>query len=178
MISIYNEKWFVIAAFAALTCFFPAFAVASAEAAWTGIVTYVVDGDTVRVRPPGGGKPVSVRIDGIDAPEICQSGGTVARDALQRQVLGKRVMVHAKVRDDYGRLVARIVLNRQDQGKWLVAQGLAWSYRYRNNPGPYALQQGRAQAEGLGMFSHIYAAAPIYPGVFRKQHGSCYAGYR
>lgn len=134
MISIYNEKWFVIAAFAALTCFFPAFAVASAEAAWTGIVTYVVDGDTVRVRPPGGGKPVSVRIDGIDAPEICQSGGTVARDALQRQVLGKRVMVHAKVRDDYGRLVARIVLNRQDQGKWLVAQGLAWSYRYRNNP--------------------------------------------
>lgn len=141
-------------------------------------MTYVVDGDTVRVQPAGGGKPVSIRIDGIDAPEICQSGGTAARDALKRRVLGKRVVVQGRVRDDYGRLVARIVLHKQDQGKWLVSQGLAWSYRYRNNAGPYAVQQGRAQAEKLGMFARTHAAAPLYPAEFRKKNGSCYARYR
>ncbi|MEO6319809.1 MAG: thermonuclease family protein [Polaromonas sp.] len=175
MISLYKAKLLVFAAFAALAGASPALASTSSDAVWTGVVTYVVDGDTVRVRPPDGGEPVSIRIDGIDAPEICQSGGTAARDALNRRVLGKRVVVQAKVRDDYGRLVARIVLNRQDQGKWLVAQGLAWSYRYRNNPGPYALPQGRAEAAGLGMFARIHAAAPVYPAEFRKQHGSCYA---
>ena len=177
MISLDKAKSLVVAAFAALACCAPALASSvSSKASWSGVVTYVVDGDTVRVRPPDGGKPVSIRIDGIDAPEICQAGGTLARDALQRRVLGQRVVVQGKVRDDYGRLVARIVLNNQDQdqGQWLVAQGLAWSYRYRNNAGPYALQQRRAQAAGLGMFGRAYAAAPVYPGEFRKQHGSCY----
>ena len=178
MISRYKATALAIAVFAALACASPALAAASSQTSWTGLVTYVVDGDTVRVRPPDGGEPVSIRIDGIDAPEICQSGGTVARDALKRRVLGERVVVQGKVRDNYGRLVARIVLNKQDQGKWLVSQGLAWSYHYRNNAGPYAVEQGRAQAARLGMFARAYAAAPVYPAEFRKKHGSCYARYR
>lgn len=169
---------FAAAAFAALACAFPAPASALSTASWTGVVTYVVDGDTVRVSPPDGGKPVSIRIDGIDAPEICQSGGPEARDALSRRLLGKHVVIQSKVRDSYGRQVARVVFNRQDQGKWLVTQGLAWSYRYRNNAGPYAVQQRHAQATRLGMFAPVYAEAPVYPGDFRKQHGSCYPKYR
>ena len=178
MIFLFKAKLCAIVIVATLTLSAPAFALASSDAVWNGVVTYVVDGDTVRVRPPDGSKPVSIRIKGIDAPEICQSGGIAARDALKRKVLGKRVMVQGKARDDYGRVVARIVLNRQDQGKWMVSQGLAWSYRHRNNAGPYALEQDRAQAAGLGMFALIQVAAPIYPGEFRKKHGSCYANYR
>ena len=151
----------------------PVFASRGAGAAWSGVVSYVVDGDTVRVRPPGGGKLVSIRMDGIDAPEICQAGGTMSRDALKRRVLGKRVAVYGKIHDDYGRLLARIDLNRQDQGKWMVAHGQAWSYRYRGSAGPYALEQGRAKAAGLGVFSRTHARAPVYPRDFRKLHGSC-----
>ena len=44
------------------------------------IVTYMIDGDTLYVRPVEGGKTVSVRIDGIDAPEICQIGRQQARE--------------------------------------------------------------------------------------------------
>ncbi|MDB5742797.1 MAG: thermonuclease family protein [Polaromonas sp.] len=171
----------MLAIFATLLNFSSMGAAAAARTArtsWTGVVTYVVDGDTVRIQRPKGSKPVSVRIDGIDAPEICQPGGTAARDALKRRVLGKPVVVQSKARDNYGRLVARIVFDQQDQGGWLVAQGLAWSYRYRNNAGPYAAQQGRAQKARLGMFSPVYAAAPVYPAEFRKKHGSCYARYR
>ena len=144
------------------------------EAVWWGVVTYVVDGDTVHVRPDDGGKPVSIRLDGIDAPEICQPGGVASREALGQQALGQRVAVQGRHQDDYGRLLARIVLNDEDLGQWMVAQGLAWSYRYRRSVGPYALQQDRAQAARRGMFSPIYAAPAVYPRAFRKQHGSCY----
>lgn len=178
MSSLYKAILLAVAAFAALAFSSAALADPVSKAGRTGVVTYVVDGDTVRVRMPGGAKPVSVRIYGIDAPEVCQSGGTAARDALKRRVLGQRVLVQGKVRDDYGRLVARIILNKQDQGEWLVAQGLAWSYRYRSNAGPYALQQDYAQAAALGMFARHQAAAPVYPGEFRKRHGSCYARHR
>ena len=70
-----------------------AFAARRPQAAWFGVVTYVVDGDTVRVRPPGGGKPVSIRLEGIDAPEICQSGGPLTREAVQSRLHWQRVAV-------------------------------------------------------------------------------------
>lgn len=142
--------------------------------AWSGVVSYVVDGDTLRVRPPGGGKPVSVRISGIDAPEICQAGGTASRDALMRKLLGQRVAVHGRGHDDYGRLLAKISFKGEDTGRWMVAQGLAWSYRNRGSAGPYAAQQRQARAAGLGIFSPSHAVPPVYPARFRKQHGSCH----
>ena len=40
---------------------------------WLARVNYVVDGDSIWVRPDGGGARVRLRIDGVDAPEICQT---------------------------------------------------------------------------------------------------------
>ena len=149
-----------------------ALAVPRPDAAWSGVVTHVVDGDTVRVRPPGGAKPVSIRLEGIDAPEICQSGGRLARDALKRQLLGQRVAVYSRARDDYGRLVARISINGEDQGQWMVANGYAWSYRYRRSAGPYAAEQRSAKLAKIGIFA-VDAAVPVKPQAFRKLYGSC-----
>ena len=139
---------------------------------WSGVVTYVVDGDSVRVRPLQGGKPVSVRVDGIDAPEICQSGGDTARDALKRRVLGLQVVIEGKTRDDYGRLLARIILDGDDVGARMVKDGHAWSYRYRGSAGPYAAQQRLAESARRGIFA-VGGEAAVYPAVFRKQHGAC-----
>lgn len=158
-----------------LACCVPARASAPTQAMWMGVVTYVVDGDTVWVRPADGGKPVSVRVDGIDAPEICQPGGGISRDALKRRALGQRIAVFGRHHDDYGRLLARLELNGDDLGQWMVSQGQAWSYHYGRRPGPYALQQGRAKAAGLGLFSRSHAMPPVYPRAFRKQHGPCHA---
>ena len=114
-----------IVAFAAISASSRALAWTASRAPWAGVVTYVVDGDTLQVRPTEGGKPVSIRIDGIDAPEICQPGGAISRNALMRKLLGKRVLVYSKVHDAYDRLVARLILNGEDQGRWMVAHGLA-----------------------------------------------------
>jgi micrococcal nuclease len=139
---------------------------------WPGVVTYVVDGDSIHVRPLPGGKPVRIRIDGIDAPEICQRGGDTARDALNRHVRGRQVVVEGKTRDDYGRLVARILADGDDVGERMVLDGQAWSYRYRGSGGPYAAQQRLAESARRGIFADTNAKA-VYPGAFRKQHGTC-----
>ena len=173
--TLWHEKSvLLIAVFAAISAPFPALAWTASQAPWAGVVTYVVDGDTLQVRALEGGKPVSIRIDGIDAPEICQPGGTMSRNALMRKLLGKRVLVYSKVHDRYDRLVARIVLNGEDQGRWMVAHGLAWSYRYRSYAGPYIEQQHQAEKTGLGLFSPVLTPEPAYPGKFRKAHGNCY----
>ena len=36
-------------------------------------VIHVTDGDSLRVRPADGGDPVTVRLEGIDAPELDQT---------------------------------------------------------------------------------------------------------
>lgn len=137
---------------------------------WWGTVTWVVDGDTVRVRPLGSGRPVPVRLMGIDAPEICQSGGPAARDALKRQLMRQRVLVHSQAHDPYGRVLARLAVNGDDPAARLVAGGWVWSYQYRTGQGPYAVQQRQAEVQHLGLFA---GGSPEDPAAFRKRHGAC-----
>jgi endonuclease YncB( thermonuclease family) len=138
---------------------------------WWGTVTWVVDGDTVRVRPLVGNlRPVAVRLNGIDAPEICQKGGVAARDALQRQLKGQRVRVHSEAHDRYGRVLGRLDVDGQDPAARLVSLGWAWAYEYRTGHGPYAAQQRQAERLNLGLFA---SGLPEEPAAFRKRHGAC-----
>lgn len=144
----------------------------SAPHSWRGEVAYVVDGDTLHVRPLGGGKPVSLRLDGIDAPEICQTGGRAARDALKQRLLGRQVVVIGSANDRYQRLVARVELDGQDQGAWLVASGWAWAWQFGEGRGPYAAMQQSARLARKGLFTAD--PTPQTPKAFRQRHGSCY----
>jgi micrococcal nuclease len=168
------SRWLVLLLIAACCGAVPV-STAAAEpqrARWAGVVTYVVDGDTVRVRPLQGGKPVSIRVEGIDAPEICQTGGQAAREALSRRVLGRQVVIEGRSHDDYGRLLGKVLLDGADMGERMVTDGHAWSYRYRGSGGPYAAQQQLAESARRGIFADATTAA-VYPRVFRKQNGAC-----
>ncbi len=143
---------------------------AGAAQLWQGTVTRVSDGDTLWLRPAAGGKPVKVRISGIDAPEICQPGGPAARKALAARVLGRQLGVRARGQDDYGRTIAALELDGEDLAAWMVSQGHAWSYGFGRDGGPYAAQQARAQAASRGLFADRAALAPR---LFRKRHGPC-----
>jgi micrococcal nuclease len=136
----------------------------------TGVVTYVGDGDTLWVRLSSGGEPVKVRFQGMDAPEICQDWGPQATRALKARAVRKEVVLNTRARDDYGRILARVDMDGEDLGAWMVAQGHAWSYHYRRDPGPYATQERSARSEKRGLWA---ANAPTEPREFRKQHGSC-----
>jgi micrococcal nuclease len=135
-----------------------------------GVVTHVTDGDSLWVRPASGGAPREVRLQGIDAPEICQAFGASARDALAARVLHRRVAVNSRARDKYRRALGRVTVNGQDLGAWMVGRGNAWSYRFRRDVGPYAAQEARARNARLGLWADGPA---IEPREFRKRHGSC-----
>ena len=137
---------------------------------WPGIVSYVVDGDTLHVRPMEGGAVHKIRLIGIDAPEICQTGGVAARKALHERIHRRAVMVSPRGVDVYGRDLAAIYLSREDVGQWMVQRGHAWSSRYQQDSGLYAQEEENAIFLGRGLFAQMPAE---YPRDFRRRHGRC-----
>lgn len=142
---------------------------------WHGTVTYVTDGDTLWIQPSNQAQndrsARKIRIEGIDAPELCQRYGKQSKNALKQLLFQKNVTIHTRRVDDYGRDVAKITLETRDIGTWMVSQGHAWSYHYRHSAGPYAVQERDAQSAKRGLFA---ASSPTEPRVFRREHGSCH----
>ena len=139
-----------------------------AKGSFAGKVSFVSDGDTLWVQPDSGGPPRKLRIDGIDAPEICQTGGAASREMLAQRALHQRVSVTVRRYDTYGRGLARIQLDGKDLGAQMVVAGQAWSYRWRQNPGPYAAEEAVARQSRRGLFA---TGQPELPRGFRKRHG-------
>ena len=145
--------------------------------AWAARVTHVVDGDSIWVRPDAGGRRVRLRLDGIDAPEICQSLGPESRAAMQALALDQRVQVTVWAYDRYGRAVAT-VLRQSDQADvaaQLVSQGWAWSEGYRGSLGRYWREEATARHADRGVFAERW---PETPSEFRRRHGPCLAPAR
>ena len=142
----------------------------AAQVTYAGVVTRVVDGDTVWLKTPALGQPLKVRLSGIDAPEICQTGGVQARDALVGRVLGQQVTLKSRAHDDYGRTLGTVYLNGQDINRWLVTNGHAWVYRFRQKKPLYSEDFAQARAARRGLFSDVEA---LDPRAFRKAYGSC-----
>jgi endonuclease YncB( thermonuclease family) len=151
------------------------FAQAQAAYVFVGRVSYVTDGDTLWVQADRGGAPLKLRLTGLDAPEICQAGGAAAKAALMALTLQQRVRVTVKRKDMYGRGLAQLQLGGLDVSAEMVRQGQAWSYRWRQNLGPYAAEEAGAREARRGLFAQPY---PENPRNFRKRHGSCYKNRR
>ena len=162
-------RWAVVSATACLLGLSMT-ASAGAAKAFSGRITQVSDGDTVWVLPDRGGPPRKLRLDGMDAPELCQPEGPAAREVLAAWALRRHVEVTVRRYDDYGRGLARIRLDGQDLGARMVREGHAWSYRYRRDPGPYLTEENEARARQRGLFRQ---AAPEVPRAFRQRHGPC-----
>jgi endonuclease YncB( thermonuclease family) len=105
-----------------------AIAQAPAGASPGATVISVGDGDTIRVRMNG--KPITVRLACIDAPETAQQPyGQQARSYLQQRLpLGSTVKLEQKTTDRYGRLVAE-VFNGININLAMVEDGQAFVYR-------------------------------------------------
>jgi endonuclease YncB( thermonuclease family) len=148
----------------------PLFGTVAAAESFDAAVTHVSDGDTVYVRLPRGGPSQAVRVLGIDAPEICQSHGAQARDALADRIAQRVVRIHAEGHDGFGRTLGRISMRGEDIGGWMVREGHAWSYRFHRSPGPYVREERLARLSHRGLWRD---ARPVEPRDFRKLHGPC-----
>ena len=134
-----------------------------------GVVTRVIDGDTL-VFQPAGNPPLDVRLRDIDAPESCQPWGAEAKKALEEMALGKQATLSASGRDAYGRTLGLVTIDEQSLSKRLVEDGHAWSVRTKWDNGPLVKQERQAKALSRGLHSQ---AGAIPPKEFRRVKGAC-----
>lgn len=115
-------------------------------------VATAIDGDTLKI----GGR--SVRIHGIDAPEMKQRcgdwpAGELAQEALAGMVTGRTVRCESRGNDRYGRMLASCKVDGFDIGAEMVRSGMALAFvRYSQD---YVGQEAEAKAASRGM--HGYA---------------------
>jgi micrococcal nuclease len=113
-------------------------------------VTSVHDGDTLTGINESK-EQVKVRLDAIDAPELSQPYGQASRKALAEKVFGKVVTVTTKKRDQYGRVIGHVIVDKRDVNLELLEEGAVWHYgQYdRNKRLREAEQSARAAKKGL-----------------------------
>jgi endonuclease YncB( thermonuclease family) len=148
-------------------------AIPASAAPLQGKVTKVFDGDSLLFQPAGGGKPLEVRLKDIDAPEICQPGGTEARDYLEEFVKDKSVKLDTGPADAYGRTLGVLTVDEMNLNQRMVAEGHAWSIRTKWNQGPFVAQEKMATALKRGLHANPGA---IQPSEWRRNKGPCGAG--
>ena len=142
-------------------------AASTGEFTQKGVVTQVVDGDTLQVRLASG-RTERVRLIGIDAAERGACFAAPAAERARQLALSKPVVLRGDrtqdTRDRYGRLLAYGLPGGRDLGYQLVAGGFAKVYVYRDpfqRLGAYRTAESRAKSAPAGTWKAC--GSPIRP---------------
>eukprot|EP00931_Biecheleriopsis_adriatica_P077322 TRINITY_DN50914_c0_g1_i1.p1 TRINITY_DN50914_c0_g1~~TRINITY_DN50914_c0_g1_i1.p1 ORF type:complete len:288 (+),score=52.86 TRINITY_DN50914_c0_g1_i1:37-864(+) len=150
----------------------------------SGQVVSVADGDTIRVRhrplwarlrplPKFRRKSeetISIRVAAVDAPEVSHQGKEAqpfskeSKEFTASQTLDKHVSIKVLSRDQYGRIVAKVMYGmwpfRKNLSKQLLQRGLAAIYRssgaeiaFEGEQDVYERIEAAAKKRKLGMWS-------------------------
>ena len=130
---------------------------------------WVVDGDSIRIGS------ISIRLEGIDAPEWDQTctdpGGRTwacgrsASRQLKERAAGRTLRCQPKAIDRYGRTIATCLLpDGSDLNAWLVREGWAVAYGFSRI---YVAEEAEAKAAKRGIWSGSF----VYPSEWRRQKG-------
>lgn len=143
---------------------------------FSGVVTKVLDGDTIRVIPDAiitGVKvykdgSISVRLRGIDAPEKTQPYGMEAKEYLKGLVMRKRVRIQIKDTDRYGRIDGYVYVGSLNVNLEMVKSGYAWAYeKYLDRP--YASEFYSAERDARMARKGLWQQSnPLPPWEYRK----------
>lgn len=99
-------------------------------ATFSGVVTKVIDGDTLNVENKGG-KTTAIRLTLVDAPETNEPGYTQAKNFVSQNCLDKAAVVDPDNSQNlsYGRLVAVVYCDGLNINEAVIANGFATIYR-------------------------------------------------
>lgn len=132
---------------------------------FTGKCISVTDGDTLKVLLSDKSR-LTVRLEGIDAPESKQDHGDKAKRALAALVMSKEITVRKTSEDRYGRTLGYIVADDVDVNAKLVEDGWAWHYSEYNCEDRFDALEKSARDARRGLWAH---ERPIPPWEYRSR---------
>jgi len=136
---------------------------------WEATLWAVKDGDTLIVLR--GREAITVRLQGIDAPELDQEFGEESRGVLEALVKDRMLKVEETGRDDYGRTVAAVVRDDGlDIGHELVGRGMAWYYPQYSDSATLDEAERKARERRKGLWAS--EKNPVAPWEYRNNAGS------
>lgn len=121
------------------------------------------DGDSLTV------SGISVRLFGIDAPELsqtCRRGATQwkcgeeAKSQLQAMLDGQQVSCRSLGTDDYGRALAVCTAGKWELNRAMVQTG--WATAFRRYSDAYVAEEIQAKTAGVGIWSSEFEAPEDY----------------
>lgn len=119
-------------------------------------VVSVHDGDTLKLSD---GR--TVRLQGIDAPELSQPYGKESRDLLAKLTRKKKVRFQTRGKDRYGRTVAEIFVGKKSVNKSMVGRGAAWWFRsFAPTDNQLRRLEDKARKNRIGLWHSPNAMAP------------------
>ena len=154
-----------VVAIAALSIFFHAYNLFATE--FKATVTRVIDGDSLEVSHAD--RALTIRLHGVDAPEISQPYGRIAMVAVFRKAFRSVVRIVTRGFDSQGRTIADVYLPDDTLlNEEMVRLGLAWWYcKHSLDEGLRQLER-EAREEKLGLWKDSDASPPW---VFRQRYG-------
>ena len=124
----------------------------------------IKDGDTIEILTSAK-KTITIRLNGIDAPEKNQAYGQKSKENLSKLIFGKQVKIYSFGNDRYGRLLADIYLDSINVNYCQVENGFAWHFKKYSKDEYLAQLENRARAQKLGLWQD---KNPMPPWDFRK----------
>ena len=131
---------------------------------FTGKVSEVAKGDVMQV--VHGDKPETVRLAGVDSPELAQKFGPEAKAFTSGLALNQEVTVTLLGKDGRGRTVGEVVLpDGRDLNQEILSAGMGWYFdKHGIEGGTLRGASAKAIAAKKGLWAD---AAPLAPWDFR-----------
>ena len=130
----------------------------SFHATATPIITYVYDGDTVKVLDNN--VEYKLRISDIDAPEKTQSYGLKSRRALMQLCLGANIHAAVSGMDKYQRHLGKLTCNGQDASLFMLQNGHAWFNSRYSLDGTLLAAEQEARRNKRGLWANKQQTPP------------------
>jgi micrococcal nuclease len=115
-------------------------------------VTNIHEGDTCDV-VGSDGIQFTIRLAGIDAPELAQDYGHTAKDTLLALIGTQTVSLSEIGKDKYGRHLAQVYCDKTWVNKEMLLRGAAWAYLAGSHFDEFKNAQTTAKNKRLGLWS-------------------------
>jgi micrococcal nuclease len=124
----------------------------------------IADGDTITILQSG--RPLKIRLAGIDAPEKKQAFGQRSKESLSNMCWQKNATYVGNEIDKYGRTIAVVYCDGVNANKAQLAKGMAWVYTKYNKDTSLIAIESEARSARLGLWQDT---DPIPPWIFRRK---------